>query len=106
MLGLIKLTGFTRSCCGNIERRGAKALWTAGADAVKVGIGRVHLNYTIIAGVGIPQLSAIYEVHKASKVSGIPIIADGGIRIRGIVNALLQVLTRYAGIFRRNEGLR
>lgn len=62
----------------------------AGADAVKVGIGPGSICTTrVIAGVGVPQLSAIYEVAKALKGTGVPIIADGGIRYSGdIVKAL------------------
>ena len=68
----------------------AKALVEAGADAVKVGIGPGSICTTrIIAGVGVPQLTAIYEVAKAIKGSGVPVIADGGIRYSGdIVKAL------------------
>ena len=62
----------------------------AGADAVKVGIGPGSICTTrIVAGVGVPQLSAIYEVARALKGSGIPVIADGGLRYSGdIVKAL------------------
>jgi IMP dehydrogenase len=76
---------------GNIATgEAAKMLADAGADAVKVGIGPGSICTTrIIAGVGMPQLSAIYEVAKALKGTGIPIIADGGIRYSGdIVKAL------------------
>ncbi len=68
----------------------AKALVDAGADAVKVGIGPGSICTTrIIAGVGVPQLTAIYDVAKAIKGSGVPVIADGGIRYSGdIVKAL------------------
>jgi IMP dehydrogenase len=68
----------------------AKALVKAGADGVKVGIGPGSICTTrIIAGVGVPQLTAIYDVAKAIKGSGIPVIADGGIRYSGdIVKAL------------------
>ncbi|MCP4310435.1 MAG: IMP dehydrogenase [Bacteroidetes bacterium] len=68
----------------------ALALVEAGADAVKVGIGPGSICTTrIIAGVGVPQLSAIYEVAKAIQGSGVPVIADGGIRYSGdIVKAL------------------
>ncbi|MGB9746900.1 MAG: IMP dehydrogenase [Bacteroidales bacterium] len=92
MLRLIKKTWPSLEVvAGNIGTvEAAKALLDAGADAVKVGIGPGSICTTrIIAGVGIPQLSAIYEVHKALKGSGIPIIADGGIRYSGdIVKAL------------------
>jgi IMP dehydrogenase len=62
----------------------------AGADAIKVGIGPGSICTTrVIAGVGVPQLTAIYEVAKAIEGSGVPVIADGGIRYSGdIVKAL------------------
>jgi IMP dehydrogenase len=76
---------------GNIAtREAALALVEAGADAVKVGIGPGSICTTrIIAGVGVPQLSAIFEVSEALKGTDIPVIADGGIRYSGdIVKAL------------------
>ncbi|MEI6140537.1 MAG: IMP dehydrogenase [Mariniphaga sp.] len=76
---------------GNIATaEAASELVFAGADAVKVGIGPGSICTTrIIAGVGIPQLSAIYNVSKALRNSGVPIIADGGLRYSGdIVKAL------------------
>ncbi|MFW5755302.1 MAG: IMP dehydrogenase [Tangfeifania sp.] len=76
---------------GNIgTEEGAKTLVKAGADAVKVGIGPGSICTTrVIAGVGIPQLSAIYSVSKAINGSNIPVIADGGIRYSGdIVKAI------------------
>jgi IMP dehydrogenase len=76
---------------GNIATaEAALALVNAGADAVKVGIGPGSICTTrVIAGIGVPQLSAIYEVAMALKGSGIPVIADGGIRYTGdIVKAL------------------
>jgi len=68
----------------------AKDLIKAGADAVKVGIGPGSICITrIIAGVGVPQLSAIYDVAKSLKGTGVPLNADGGIRYSGdIVKAL------------------
>ncbi len=70
---------------GNIATSvAAKDLVRAGADAVKVGIGPGSICTTrVIAGVGYPQFSAVYEVAKALKGSGVPIIADGGIRHTG-----------------------
>lgn len=70
---------------GNIgTAEAAIALVKAGADAVKVGIGPGSICTTrVIAGVGIPQLSAVYSVAKAIKGSGVPVIADGGIRYSG-----------------------
>jgi len=70
---------------GNIgTAEAAQALVKAGADAVKVGIGPGSICTTrVIAGVGIPQLSAVYNVSKAIKEAGVPVIADGGIRYSG-----------------------
>ena len=76
---------------GNIATpEAARALVEAGADAVKVGIGPGSICTTrVIAGVGVPQLSAIYEVSKALEGTGVPVIADGGIRYSGdMVKAL------------------
>ncbi len=70
---------------GNIATgEAAKYLVEAGADAVKVGIGPGSICTTrVVAGVGFPQLSAIIDVSKAIKDTGIPVIADGGIRYTG-----------------------
>jgi IMP dehydrogenase len=76
---------------GNVGTAEAgKALARLGVDAVKVGIGPGSICTTrVIAGVGIPQLTAIYEVARGLEGSGIPIIADGGIRYTGdIVKAI------------------
>lgn len=76
---------------GNIATpEAAKFLVEAGADAVKVGIGPGSICTTrVIAGVGVPQLTAIYEVSKALEGTGVPVIADGGLRYSGdIVKAL------------------
>ncbi|MFZ6009635.1 MAG: IMP dehydrogenase [Bacteroidota bacterium] len=70
---------------GNIATgEAAKALAKAGADAVKVGVGPGSICTTrIVAGVGLPQLSAVYEAAKALKETDVPVIADGGIRFSG-----------------------
>jgi IMP dehydrogenase len=70
---------------GNIATaEAAVALVEAGADAIKVGVGPGSICTTrIIAGVGMPQLSAVYEAAQAIEGSGVPIIADGGIRFSG-----------------------
>lgn len=70
---------------GNVATgEGAKALANAGADAVKVGVGPGSICTTrIIAGVGMPQLTAVYESAKALEGTGVPVIADGGIRFSG-----------------------
>lgn len=76
---------------GNIATgEAAKYLVENGADGVKVGIGPGSICTTrIIAGIGVPQLSAVYDVAKALEGTGIPLIADGGIRYSGdIVKAL------------------
>ncbi|MBV9510526.1 MAG: IMP dehydrogenase, partial [Caulobacteraceae bacterium] len=63
---------------------GAKALIDAGADAIKVGIGPGSICTTrIVAGVGVPQLSAISDAVRAGRDSGVPVIADGGIKYSG-----------------------
>ena len=76
---------------GNVSTaQGAVALADAGADAVKVGVGPGSICTTrVVAGVGVPQLSAIYEAAQALKERNIPVIADGGIRYTGdIVKAI------------------
>ena len=68
----------------------AKMLVENGADAVKVGIGPGSICTTrVVAGVGVPQLSAVYDVYSALKGTGVPLIADGGLRYSGdIVKAI------------------
>ena len=76
---------------GNVATgEGAKALVKAGADGVKVGVGPGSICTTrIVAGVGVPQLSAIFQAADAIKGSGVPVIGDGGIRYTGdIVKAI------------------
>ncbi|MCL2546264.1 MAG: IMP dehydrogenase [Oscillospiraceae bacterium] len=76
---------------GNVATAdGAKALIDAGADAVKVGIGPGSICTTrVVAGIGMPQISAIYDAACAASMQGIPVIADGGIQYSGdIVKAL------------------
>ncbi|MBT9444778.1 MAG: IMP dehydrogenase [Hyphomonadaceae bacterium] len=70
---------------GNIATKdGAKALLDAGADAVKVGIGPGSICTTrIVAGVGVPQLTAIMDAVEAAHAAGAPVIADGGIKFSG-----------------------
>ena len=72
---------------GNIATgEAAKALVEAGADAVKVGIGPGSICTTrVVAGVGVPQLSAVYDVAQALQGTGVPLIADGGLRYSGDV---------------------
>ena len=76
---------------GNVATaEGAKDLIESGADAVKVGIGPGSICTTrIIAGVGVPQLSAIYDAATVARAAGVPVIADGGLRYSGdLVKAL------------------
>ena len=70
---------------GNVATGAAtKALIEAGADAVKVGIGPGSICTTrVVAGIGVPQITAVMDCYEAAKESGIPIIADGGIKYSG-----------------------
>jgi IMP dehydrogenase len=70
---------------GNVATRGgAQALVDAGADAVKVGVGPGSICTTrVVAGVGVPQITAVYEADQACRPTGIPLIADGGIQYSG-----------------------
>ena len=70
---------------GNVATKaGAQALIDAGADAVKVGIGPGSICTTrIVAGVGVPQITAVSEAAEAANAAGIPVISDGGIRYSG-----------------------
>ncbi|MFJ8910482.1 IMP dehydrogenase [Amycolatopsis sp. NPDC102389] len=70
---------------GNVATRaGAQALVEAGADGIKVGVGPGSICTTrIVAGVGVPQISAIYEADQAARPAGIPVIGDGGIQYSG-----------------------
>ena len=72
---------------GNIATaEGARALVDAGADGVKVGIGPGSICTTrIVAGVGVPQITAMSDVAKALEGAGVPLVADGGIRYSGDV---------------------
>ena len=76
---------------GNVAtEEGAKALSEAGADAVKVGIGPGSICTTrIVSGVGVPQITAISRVAQALEGSGVPVIADGGIRYSGDITKAL-----------------
>jgi IMP dehydrogenase len=77
---------------GNVATRaGAQALVDAGADAVKVGVGPGSICTTrIVAGVGVPQITAVHEAAKAARAAGVPVIADGGLQYSGdIAKALV-----------------
>ncbi|AWJ86353.1 IMP dehydrogenase (plasmid) [Azospirillum sp. TSH58] len=79
------MSNYTQVIAGNVATaEAAKALVDAGADAVKVGIGPGSICTTrIVAGVGVPQLTAIMDVVEACEKLGIPVIADGGIKFSG-----------------------
>ena len=92
--GVIKTLGNIKKRYSNIDviagniatASGAKGLIDAGADSVKVGIGPGSICTTrIIAGVGVPQLSAVMDVQEVASKSGIPVISDGGMRYSGDV---------------------
>ncbi len=80
-----KKSNYVQVAAGNIATaEGARALIDAGADAVKVGIGPGSICTTrIVAGVGVPQLTAIMDAVEAARKSGVPVIADGGIKYSG-----------------------
>lgn len=80
-----KLSNAVQVIAGNVATAGgAQALIDAGADAVKVGIGPGSICTTrIVAGVGVPQLTAVLDAASAAAKSGIPVIADGGIKYSG-----------------------
>ena len=78
---------------GNVAtRQGAQAMIDAGVDAVKVGVGPGSICTTrVVAGVGVPQLTAVYEAAQACRAAGVPCIADGGIHYSGdIAKALVH----------------
>jgi IMP dehydrogenase len=80
-----KFGNYTQIIAGNVATAdGAKALIDAGADAIKVGIGPGSICTTrIVAGVGVPQLTAVMDCVAAARAAGVPVIADGGIKFSG-----------------------
>ena len=86
-----KLSNSTQVIAGNVATGDAtRALIDAGADAIKVGIGPGSICTTrIVAGVGVPQLTAILDCVAAARASGTPIIADGGVKFSGDVTKAL-----------------
>ena len=92
MVRLLKRQSTVDVVGGNVATRaGAQALVDAGADGVKVGVGPGSICTTrVVAGVGVPQISAIYEASLACQPAGIPVIADGGVQYSGdIAKALV-----------------
>ncbi|MBU2502503.1 IMP dehydrogenase, partial [bacterium] len=88
-----KAHGEARIVAGNIATgEAARALIDAGADAVKVGIGPGSICTTrVVAGVGVPQITAIMDVAAVARPAGVPVIADGGIRYSGDVAKAIAV---------------
>ncbi|MEO3433864.1 IMP dehydrogenase [Inquilinus sp. CAU 1745] len=80
-----RLSNYTQIVAGNVATAdAAKALIDAGADAIKIGIGPGSICTTrIVAGVGVPQLTAVMEAAEAAHKAGVPAIADGGIKYSG-----------------------
>lgn len=80
-----KLSNYTQIIAGNVATAdGAKALLDAGADAIKVGIGPGSICTTrMVAGVGVPQLTAVVDAVEACAKAGVPVISDGGIKYSG-----------------------
>ncbi len=78
---------------GNVATRaGARALVAAGADAVKVGVGPGSICTTrVVAGVGVPQVTAIYEVASVAAPAGVPVIGDGGLQYSGDIAKAIAV---------------
>jgi IMP dehydrogenase len=85
MIGQVKANVAVDVIGGNVATRaGAQALMDAGADAVKVGVGPGSICTTrVVAGVGVPQVTAIYEATAAARPAGIPVIGDGGLQYSG-----------------------
>src|SRR5438046_9339852 len=80
-----RLSNAVQVIAGNIAtKEGAQALIDAGADSIKVGIGPGSIRTTsIVAGVGVPQVTAIMDAVEAAKKANVPVIADGGIKYSG-----------------------
>ncbi len=92
MVALLKSNSTVDVVGGNVATRaGAQALIDAGADGVKVGVGPGSICTTrVVAGVGVPQVSAIYEASLAARPAGVPVIGDGGVQFSGdIAKALV-----------------
>jgi len=92
MVRLLKKQSTVDVVGGNVATRaGAQALVDAGADGVKVGVGPGSICTTrVVAGVGVPQISAIYEASLACRAAGVPVIGDGGVQYSGdIAKALV-----------------
>jgi IMP dehydrogenase len=92
MVAKLKAVGRVDVIGGNVATRdGAQALVDAGADGIKVGVGPGSICTTrVVAGVGVPQVTAIYEAAQAARPAGVPVIGDGGLQYSGdIAKALV-----------------
>ncbi|MFF7812136.1 IMP dehydrogenase [Streptomyces sp. NPDC007945] len=92
MIAKIKSNSSVDVIGGNVATRdGAQALVDAGADGIKVGVGPGSICTTrVVAGVGVPQVTAIYEASLAARAAGVPVIGDGGLQYSGdIAKALV-----------------
>ncbi|MDA8324567.1 MAG: IMP dehydrogenase [Actinomycetota bacterium] len=85
MIAQVKANAQIQVIGGNVATRaGAQALIDAGADGVKVGVGPGSICTTrVVAGVGVPQITAIYEAAKAARPAGVPVVGDGGVQYSG-----------------------
>jgi IMP dehydrogenase len=85
MIGQLKANSDIEVIGGNVATKaGAQALVDAGADGIKVGVGPGSICTTrVVAGVGVPQVTAIYEAAKAARPAGVPVIGDGGLQYSG-----------------------
>jgi len=85
MIGQLKANARAEVVGGNVATRaGAQALIDAGADAVKVGVGPGSICTTrVVAGVGMPQITAIYDAASVARPAGVPVIGDGGVQYSG-----------------------
>ena len=85
MISQLKANARIEVIGGNVATRaGAQALIDAGADAIKVGVGPGSICTTrVVAGVGVPQITAIYEVSRAARPADVPVIGDGGVQYSG-----------------------
>src|SRR5580658_8419773 len=93
MVTQIKANANVEVIGGNVATRaGAQALVEAGADAVKVGVGPGSICTTrVVTGVGVPQVTAIYEAAQACRAAGIPVIGDGGLQFSGDIAKAIAV---------------
>src|SRR6201998_1546390 len=92
MVAQVKATADIEVIGGNVATRaGAQALIDSGVDGIKVGVGPGSICTTrVVAGIGVPQVTAIYEASLAAKAAGVPVIGDGGLQYSGdIAKALV-----------------